>query len=168
MTPEPILGNGVQTRQRAREQALILFARRSVDAASLKEVAANVGVSEPALYRPFPSGPSWRSGCSWTVTAAWREIDAAQAREALLRASMVRRCATRMGDAKGREIVMKSRLLAVSDSRRRHGVISMVAVPTVPRTPGAGQPQINPQRRAALDTSIVYLPWGRSYSSDKS
>ena len=50
-----ILRKGAVTRQKIVEQALVQFAARGVEAATLKDIAAAVGISEPAVYRHFPS-----------------------------------------------------------------------------------------------------------------
>ena len=49
------LTKGAQTRQRIVEAALALFAASGTDNTSLKDIAAQVGISEPAVYRHFPS-----------------------------------------------------------------------------------------------------------------
>ncbi len=47
--------DGAQTRGRIEREALRLFAARGVNATSIRDIAAAVGVSEPALYRHFKS-----------------------------------------------------------------------------------------------------------------
>ena len=46
---------GEETRARIEREALRLFARKGVDATSVKEIAAAVGVADAALYRHFSS-----------------------------------------------------------------------------------------------------------------
>lgn len=47
--------DGAATRARIEREALILFARKGVDGASVKDIAQAVGVAEAALYRHFAS-----------------------------------------------------------------------------------------------------------------
>jgi AcrR family transcriptional regulator len=49
------LTKGAQTRERIIAEALALFAERGTDNTSLKDIAAKVGISEPAVYRHFAS-----------------------------------------------------------------------------------------------------------------
>ncbi len=50
-----ILRKGAVTRQKIVQQALLQFAARGVEAATLKDIANGVGISEPAVYRHFSS-----------------------------------------------------------------------------------------------------------------
>ncbi len=82
-------GKGAATRERIVRQSLTLFAERGVDQTSLKDIAAGVGVSEPALYRHFDS----KAELIWRIFAdhyEWlgAEIDTAQQAETTLRAKI--------------------------------------------------------------------------------
>ncbi len=87
----PILRKGALTRQKIVEHALVLFAERGVDNATLKDIAARVGISEPAVYRHFTS----KAELIWHIFADGycglaEEIDAAQRAEPTLRGKLDR------------------------------------------------------------------------------
>ena len=81
-----ILRKGAITRRRIVEQALIQFAARGVEAATLKDIATSVGISEPAVYRHFAS----KADLVWQIftdgyCGLAEEIEAAAAAEPTLR-----------------------------------------------------------------------------------
>jgi AcrR family transcriptional regulator len=85
------LTKGAQTRARIVEEALILFAARGVDTTSLKDIATEVGISEPAVYRHFPS----KAALVWQIFSDGycglaETLDQAQQTEATLRGKLDR------------------------------------------------------------------------------
>ena len=80
------LTRGALTRQRIVDAALGCFAQKGVEIATLKDIAALVGISEPAVYRHFPS----KAELIWTIfvdgyCGLAEEIDRAQQAETSLR-----------------------------------------------------------------------------------